>query len=68
MFFATIKGYRSNLCLPTTSCLSPDDAIESDVSVRAGLDLSDGGFVSAAKRAMVGLIIVVRRSDATTTC
>lgn len=44
---------------PTTSCLSPDDAIERDVSVRADFNLSGDGFVSAANRARGGLIVVV---------
>lgn len=44
---------------PTTSCLSPDDAIERDVSVRVDFNLSGDGFVSAANRARGGLIVVV---------
>lgn len=44
---------------PTTSCLSPDDAIERDVSVRVDFNLSGDGFMSAANRARGGLIVVV---------
>ena len=43
---------------PTTSCLSPDDAIERDFSVRVDFNLSGDGFVSAANRARGGLIVV----------
>ena len=54
------QGHRSSFNLPTTSCLSPDDAIVSDVSDRAAFDLRDDGFVNAASRAMVGLIVVAK--------
>ena len=47
--------------------MSPDDAIVSDVSDRAAFDLRDDGFVNAAKRAMVGLIVVARSSKVTMT-
>ena len=35
----------------------------SDVSDRAAFDLRDDGFVNAAKRAMVGLIVDARSDD-----
>ena len=43
--------------------MSPDDAIVSDVSDRAAFDLRDDGFVNAANRAMVGLIVVEKWRD-----
>lgn len=51
-------GISHSFYSPTTSCLSPDDAIERDFSVRVDFNLSGDGFVSAANRARGGLIVV----------